>query len=154
MSNDQSRKKDTDKLRGRFNLDYIYQETEDPQATMNATLALSLTEEPFNPALRRLEALRKELSVDALSMGLSPIDIDKANWVEVGPIAITNGQTYGGADVIITGRVTAICPHPSDPNTIYLGSSRGGIWKTTDSGTNWYPMSDHSESLAIGYLDI
>ena len=54
----------------------------------------------------------------------------------------------------MTGRVTDIAQHPSDANTIYVASSRGGVWKTSDGGVTWTPKSDHELSLAIGALAI
>jgi photosystem II stability/assembly factor-like uncharacterized protein len=35
------------------------------------------------------------------------------------------------------GRVTAIAGIPGDPNTIYLGSCSGGVFKTEDAGITW-----------------
>lgn len=32
-------------------------------------------------------------------------------------------------------RVNAIAIHPTDPNTIYIGVSKGGVWKSTDRGS-------------------
>jgi photosystem II stability/assembly factor-like uncharacterized protein len=77
-----------------------------------------------------------------------------SNWVQLGPLAVPNGQTYGGARVVVTGRVSALAAHPVDPNTIYVGAARGGIWKTTDAGVTWNPTSDNAASLAIGALAI
>jgi hypothetical protein len=34
----------------------------------------------------------------------------------------------------ISGRITGIAADPSDPNTYYVGSANGGVWKTTDGG--------------------
>jgi photosystem II stability/assembly factor-like uncharacterized protein len=148
-------KKDINKLRGRNNLDFIYQETKNTPKSIDKTLSMIKKDKKLNPALKRLKALKKKYVTPGTGpMMLNPVDPANTNWVELGPMAITNGQTYGGSDVIVTGRVTAICPHPTDGNTIYLGSSRGGVWKTTDGGNNWHPMSDHAESLAIGALDI
>ena len=77
-----------------------------------------------------------------------------ANWLPVGPLAIPDGQTYGTARVLVSGRVTAITPHPVNGNEIYIGTSRGGVWKTNDGGNNWQPISDNADSLAMGALDI
>jgi photosystem II stability/assembly factor-like uncharacterized protein len=74
------------------------------------------------------------------------------NWVQVGPTAIPNGQTYGGARVLVSGRITSIVIHPSNPQIIYVGAARGGIWKSTDGGITWHPKSDNEASLAIGAL--
>lgn len=157
MSKQDLRKKDTDKLRRRNNLDYIFTETEDPAADVGTLMRAAREDTRLNPAMRRLEAIRQTargFEPEGLASMLNPVDAAMANWVEVGPLAITNGQTYSSTRIIVTGRVTAICPHPSDPNTIYIGSSRGGVWKTSDGGANWDPMSDHTESLAVGALDI
>ena len=35
---------------------------------------------------------------------------------------------------------------------IYLGTAGGGIWKSTDDGAAWTPLTDRQQSLAIGAL--
>lgn len=40
------------------------------------------------------------------------------------------------------GRSIAVSGVSSDPNTYYFGSVGGGVWKTTDSGRSWTPVSD------------
>ncbi len=40
------------------------------------------------------------------------------------------------------GRVTAVAGIPSQPQTYYFGATGGGIWKTTDGGGSWLPVSD------------
>ncbi len=40
------------------------------------------------------------------------------------------------------GRVAAVAGSPSQPQTYYFGATGGGIWKTTDGGASWLPMSD------------
>lgn len=40
------------------------------------------------------------------------------------------------------GRVTAVTGVPPEPNVYYMGSTGGGVWKTTDAGHTWRPMSD------------
>ncbi len=40
------------------------------------------------------------------------------------------------------GRVTAVAGIPSQPQTYYFGATGGGIWKTTDGGFQWLPVSD------------
>ena len=36
------------------------------------------------------------------------------------------------ADREVAGAVNAVAPHPTDPNTVYVGAVNGGVWKTTD----------------------
>ena len=40
------------------------------------------------------------------------------------------------------GRVTAVAGVRNDPLTYYFGGTGGGVWKTTDAGANWEPVSD------------
>ncbi|HEY1248859.1 MAG TPA: hypothetical protein VGE97_07730 [Nitrososphaera sp.] len=76
------------------------------------------------------------------------------NWKQLGPTVITGGQTDSNVKVNVTGRITSIVIHPTDSNTIYVGTAQGGIWKTIDGGKHWSPRSDKAISLAIGALAI
>jgi hypothetical protein len=111
-----------------------------------------------NPALMRLRALEQRDAGPARAAGAGPagmpVDLALPNWTPLGPLAVPDGQTYGGARVLISGRVTAIAPHPTDGDTIYIGTSRGGVWRTTDKGQTWTPLGDDQPSLAIGALAI
>ena len=40
------------------------------------------------------------------------------------------------------GRSTAVAGVRHDPLTYYFGGSGGGVWKTTDAGATWDPVSD------------
>ena len=40
------------------------------------------------------------------------------------------------------GRVTAVAGHPAQPNTYYFGATGGGVWKTTNAGGTWAPITD------------
>ena len=53
------------------------------------------------------------------------------------------------------GRVTAVAGHRSQPGTFYMGATGGGVWKTTDYGHNWHPISDgFFASPSIGALAV
>jgi photosystem II stability/assembly factor-like uncharacterized protein len=60
-------------------------------------------------------------------------------WVSIGP---NNGA----------GRMTAIAPHPTINGTIYAGADGGGIWKTTNAGVTWTPLSESVNNLNVGAL--
>ena len=70
------------------------------------------------------------------------------SWSPVGPSPLLD---QGSA---FSGRVTAIAVHPTDPNTVYVGAAQGGVWKTTDHGGTWAPMTDTQASLAVGSIAI
>ena len=42
------------------------------------------------------------------------------------------------------GRSTAVAGVASQPMVFYFGGTGGGVWKTTDGGINWEPVSDGS----------
>jgi photosystem II stability/assembly factor-like uncharacterized protein len=51
-------------------------------------------------------------------------------------------------------RATSIVGEPENPLVIYIGAASGGIFKTTDGGTQWKPIFDDQEVSAIGALTI
>jgi len=52
------------------------------------------------------------------------------------------------------GRISAVTSPAGDPTTYYLGSASGGIWKSTDSGQTFEPISDDFDVQAIGDLTL
>jgi photosystem II stability/assembly factor-like uncharacterized protein len=70
----------------------------------------------------------------------------------LGPRPIQNEYWSGTANA--SGRVVSIAPHPTDPNTCYIGSASGGVWKTVDGGTNWTPLTDQLSNLNHGAVAI
>ncbi len=54
----------------------------------------------------------------------------------------------------MSGRITTIDAVHEDPNTIYLGSASGGVWKTTNAGNNWTPVFDEQPIQNIGSVAI
>ncbi len=58
------------------------------------------------------------------------------NWTQLGP-----GN--------IPGRTRTIIVHPNNSNIIYAGFVSGGVWKTTNGGSSWFPLKDDMENLAV-----
>ncbi len=48
------------------------------------------------------------------------------------------------------GRVTTVTGVPSQPHTFYMGSTGGGVWRTTDAGQSWVNISDRY--FAVGSM--
>lgn len=73
------------------------------------------------------------------------------SWTSVNPSGLfyaVTGSNY------ISGRTNSMAFHPSDPNTLYIAAAGGGVWKTTDGGTNWQSLTDNLTSLACGAIAI
>jgi photosystem II stability/assembly factor-like uncharacterized protein len=54
----------------------------------------------------------------------------------------------------VGGRITAMAANPLDPNIVYAGGAVGGVFKSTNGGTNWLPVSDAVPSLSVGDIAI
>ena len=53
------------------------------------------------------------------------------------------------------GRVTAVTGVTSQPNVYYFGATGGGVWKTTDGGVNWVPVSDdYFKTGSVGAIGV
>ena len=53
------------------------------------------------------------------------------------------------------GRSVAVAGVPSQPDTYYFGAVGGGVFKTTDSGLNWLPVSDgQMKTGSVGALAV
>jgi len=123
----------------------------------------------FSPAelLQKARAKNAALKASPNNSGTTPLS---APWTSIGPSAVETSR-YG----LITGRVSSIAADPSDSsgNTVYLGSTGGGIWKSTNAAgpansvaftplTDSLPISSNcsasqssqSASLSIGALTV
>src|SRR5262245_52776231 len=61
----------------------------------------------------------------------APVDSLKVlQWRQIGPFR-------GGRSTAVAGVVT-------QPMVFYFGGTGGGVWKTTDGGINWEPVTDGS----------
>ncbi|UAK23223.1 sialidase family protein [Sphingomonas nostoxanthinifaciens] len=60
------------------------------------------------------------------------------------------GLHYRDAGPWRGGRVTTVTGVPSQPQTFYMGTVGGGVWKTTDGGHNWHNMTDGQ--FAVGSM--
>ncbi len=65
-----------------------------------------------------------------------------ANWVPLGPSGWTHTSGWNPG----TGRISAMAIHPTNQNIIYVGSPGGGLWKSTNAGANWAPLTDNNST--------
>lgn len=72
------------------------------------------------------------------------------DWLPVGPAPTT--PAYWRNWGTTSGRVNAIAVSPSDSRLLLIGSSTGGIWRSTDSGASFEPVSDEQVDLAVGSI--
>jgi photosystem II stability/assembly factor-like uncharacterized protein len=91
-----------------------------------------------------------EINHDAYMKALHKSKILKENQLNKGTI---NSWEFEGP-TNIGGRITDIEMHPGNIQTIYAGAATGGVFKSTDAGTTWFPIFDEALSLSIGDIGI
>src|SRR5206468_914667 len=98
---------------------------------------------------RVVRAARPRLRLEALEERAVP-----ANWTALGPAPITGGALGAGSNQPFTGRIAALAADPTDANTIYIAAAGGGVWKTTNGGTAWTPLTDTQSTLFMGSMAV
>src|SRR5438046_6326314 len=66
---------------------------------------------------------------------------------DVGPFGALRWRSLGPPR---GGRSIAVAGSASRPYEYYMGATGGGLWRTTDGGTTWRPVTDgliHSSSI-------
>ncbi|MEP7195386.1 MAG: T9SS type A sorting domain-containing protein [Saprospiraceae bacterium] len=70
-----------------------------------------------------------------------------ANWKYFGPVMDPDANRG-------IGRLNCIAFHPTNKNIYWVGSAGGGLWKTSDNGTNWVTSTDNLPVLGISDMVI
>jgi len=66
------------------------------------------------------------------------------SWIPVGPF-VTPGSV---------GRINTITFHPTNPNIFWVGVAQGGVWKTTNGGSSYLPLTDNLPITRISDIAI
>ncbi|WP_130734750.1 T9SS type A sorting domain-containing protein [Flavobacterium sp. J27] len=98
-----------------------------------------LTPEEIYAAWNQKRASKVNRNANA-SFSLPP-----SNWQPVGPATHTNTGSWSSGQ----GRVNFVYQDPTNANTVYIGSPAGGVWKSTDAGINWTPLSDYLPQIGV-----
>jgi len=108
----------------------------------NHSLLGEITDEVKLKAIQEVQIQRQRYP-HLLAGATVPKGIPK--WRSLGPTQAkyqTNGVTLSVSD---SGRIRSILPHPTDPNTVYVLTSGGGLWKTTnftETNPRWEAKTD------------
>ena len=83
------------------------------------------------------------LAAAAFASGVPQPTVDPASamhWRHIGPTR--------------AGRARALAGVPARPNLFYIGFDNGGVWRSTDYGSNWEPIFDRESTGSIGAIAV
>jgi photosystem II stability/assembly factor-like uncharacterized protein len=89
-----------------------------------------------NEVARTYNSIAEQKSTDRSNTG---------GWYSLG----TNSYTYLSGNIVGTGRVDRIIFHPINPNILYVASSGGGLWKSTDQGSTWNCLTNSLPNCGV-----
>jgi gliding motility-associated-like protein len=75
---------------------------------------------------------------------------DTSDWEPIGPVTHTNTGSWSSGQ----GRVNTIEVDPNDSNIWYIGAPAGGIWKSTDAGATWAPLTDDLPQIGVSGIAV
>ena len=104
---------------------------------------------PYEKRDARVRAIREMERQELANASI----LNTTAWTSIGPAPIPNGQT-SPEQTPVSGRVSAIAVHPTNPSIVYVGAAQGGVYRSTDGGNTWLAIFDSAHSLAIGAIAI
>ena len=96
----------------------------------------------------RFPILALALAVPSL---LAPVSPAAAQSAAVAPSAAMHWREIGPTRA---GRARAVAGVPGHPPLIYIGFDDGGVWRTSDYGSNWTPLFDQEPTGSIGAIAV
>src|ERR1039458_2224456 len=131
------------------------QEPEDPTSRNEWFLKQRSYPLGYIPTKARLDAIRTKNRLAAQSgerqvkhIHSQMTSVSSTQWTLIEP------QATGQGAEAVSGHVAALAVDPRNANVVYLGGADGGVWKTTDGGADWTPLTDSQPSLSIGALAV
>jgi len=108
----------------------------------------------LTPFLAAQKPSKKNPSPDQPAAAAAPPAATASEAKKDGEDPLFKGLTWRLVGPYRGGRTLAVSGVVGEPNTYYFGSVGGGVWKTTDSGISWTPMSDKEKLASIGAIAV
>src|SRR5260221_11076638 len=97
-----------------------------------------------------MRVVRGSITAGIVAMSFAAVGIAQRR----GGGAAPDGLGFRFVGPVVGNRVASIAGVPGDPSIYYAGAASGGVWKTTDGGGRWDPVSDMLPVAAIGALAV
>ncbi|HEX7182866.1 MAG TPA: hypothetical protein VF756_13565, partial [Thermoanaerobaculia bacterium] len=106
--------------------------------------------ERYLKALERMERMPQHSTVRGMALP------SRAEMAGRGISYVADAGSLGAWTALgpgnVGGRTRALLFDPNSPQTLYAAGVAGGVWKSTDSGASWTPLSDLIANLAVSSL--
>ncbi len=96
------------------------------------------------------QAWERKQEAESKQTPFSVPDSNVISWSNPGPAVVTNSSI----SISGQGRINTVIKDPQNSQTLYIGAPAGGIWKSTDDGTNWTPLSDDLPQIGVSGIAI
>lgn len=81
----------------------------------------------------------------------SVVEVENYSWRAIGPMP-SRSAYYDTNWGPLSGRINSIAVAPNNAQLILIGGATGGIWRSTDGGRSFVPVSDNHVDLAVGSI--
>lgn len=84
---------------------------------------------------------RRRVEAETASVAGQPGPAGSVNWTPIGPSVVISG-------IQESGRITSIVVGPAG-NHVYAGAANGGVWFSSNGGSDWSPLDDYTMSPSV-----
>lgn len=115
---------------------------------LQAGAAISIETRKREAATAKAAAL-SGAKADAAAPAVPDAPLATYAWSSLGPTS----YQVGGGD-LAQGRASSLWVNPLNTNFLFAGFAGGGLWKTTDGGGTWTPLTDFQVTTSVGSIDV
>ena len=100
----------------------------------------------------------KHLLIAALALSTTQLHSQSKKPAETPKVSGTFSQVVSGLNfrsigpAVTSGRIVDLCVNPDNTSQWYIAAGSGGVWKTDNAGTTFYPIFESQGSYSIGCI--